>query len=110
MLSHFSCVQLNATLWIVAFQVPLSKQNLGQKYWSGLPCPSPGDLADPGIELMSLPSSALAGRFFTANATWEVSLRGEFLLNTLRKFAIYRPNNFEIKKESIQYLVKLIHT
>ena len=21
-----------------------------QKYWSGLPCPSPGDLPDPGIE------------------------------------------------------------
>ena len=24
-----------------------------QKYWSGLPCPPPGDLPDPGIELMS---------------------------------------------------------
>ena len=23
------------------------------KYWSGLPCPSPGDLSDPGIELES---------------------------------------------------------
>ena len=22
----------------------------GQEYWSGLPCPSPGDLPDPGIE------------------------------------------------------------
>ena len=25
-----------------------------QKYWSGLPCPSPGDLPKPGIELRSL--------------------------------------------------------
>jgi hypothetical protein len=34
-----------------------------QKYWSGLPFPSPGDLPfDPGIEPMS---PALAGRFFT---------------------------------------------
>ena len=33
-----------------------------QKYWSGLPFPSPGDLPDPGIELAS---PALAGRFFT---------------------------------------------
>ena len=34
-----------------------------QEYWSGLPCPSPGDLPDPGIK----PSSpALAGGFFTA--------------------------------------------
>ena len=33
-----------------------------QEYWSGLPFPPPGDLPDPGIELMNL---ALAGRFFT---------------------------------------------
>ena len=24
-----------------------------QEYWSGLPCPFPGDLPDPGIELVS---------------------------------------------------------
>jgi len=24
-----------------------------QKYWSGLPCPPPGDLPDPGIEPVS---------------------------------------------------------
>ena len=24
-----------------------------QEYWSALPCPSPGDLSDPGIEPMS---------------------------------------------------------
>jgi len=28
-----------------------------QEYWSGLPCPPPGDLADPGIELASLASA-----------------------------------------------------
>ena len=32
-----------------------------QKYWSGLPCPPPGDLPDPGFKLASLLSSALAG-------------------------------------------------
>ena len=37
-----------------------------QEYWSGLPCPSPGDLPDPGMEPTS---PALAGGFFTA--TWE---------------------------------------
>ena len=36
-----------------------------------LPFPSPGDLTDPGIEPASLTSSALAGGFFTARATWE---------------------------------------
>ena len=33
-----------------------------QEYWSGLPCPPPGDLSDPGIERTS---AALVGRFFT---------------------------------------------
>ena len=32
---------------------------------SGLPCPPPGDLPDPGTEPMSLMSPVLAGRFFT---------------------------------------------
>ena len=36
-----------------------------QECWSGLPYPTPGDLLDPGIELVSLASPALAGRFFT---------------------------------------------
>ena len=42
-----------------------------QEYWSGLPCPSPGDLPDPGVEPTSLTSPELAGRFFTTSATWE---------------------------------------
>ena len=36
-----------------------------QEYWSGLPCPPPGVLPNPGIELASLISPALAGGFFT---------------------------------------------
>jgi len=36
-----------------------------KEYWSGLPCPSPGDLLDPGFKPTSLRSSALAGQFFT---------------------------------------------
>ena len=36
-----------------------------QEYWSGLPCPPPGDLPDPGIKPASLASPALAGGFFT---------------------------------------------
>ena len=51
-----------------------------QEYQSGLPCPSPGDLPDPGIELKSLTSPALAGRFFTTSATWEV-FRHEYLFS-----------------------------
>ena len=42
-----------------------------QKCWSGLPCPPPGDLPNPGIEHTSLVSPVLAGGFFTTRATWE---------------------------------------
>ena len=40
-----------------------------QEYWSGLPCLPPGDRPNPGIKPMSLLSPALAGEFFTTNAT-----------------------------------------
>ena len=39
-----------------------------------VPCPPPGDLPDPGMELISLtpPSDeADKGRFFTTSVTWE---------------------------------------
>jgi len=45
-----------------------------QEYWSGLPCPPPGDLPNPGIEPMSLMSPALADMFFTISATWEAPI------------------------------------
>ena len=57
----------NPIVWTVARQVPLSRQ----EYWSGLPCPSPGDLSDLGLEPAFLLSPALADRFFTTTATWE---------------------------------------
>ena len=50
----------------------LSKGFSGKKYWSGLPCPPPADLPNPGIKPTSLTSPALAGGFFTTNATGEV--------------------------------------
>ena len=45
-----------------------------QEYWSGLPCPPPGELLNPGIELTSLTSSALAGGFFTTGARREAPM------------------------------------
>ena len=54
-----SCVWLFVTLWTIALQVPLSMEFSRQEYWSGLPCPPPGDLLDPGIELMSSVSPEL---------------------------------------------------
>ena len=46
---------------------------------NGLPCPPPGDLSNPGKELLSLMSPALAGRFFTTSATWE-ALTGQCII------------------------------
>ena len=48
--SHFSHVWLLVTLWTMALQAPLLMGFSRQEYWSGLPCPPPGDLADPRIE------------------------------------------------------------
>ena len=42
-----------------ALQTPLSMKFSRQEYWSGLPCPSSGDLPDQGIEPASPRSSAL---------------------------------------------------
>ena len=70
MLSH-SSVQLFMAPWNKALQAPLCMGFSRQDYWSRLPFPAPGDLTDPGIELRSPLSSALAGRFFTTSATWE---------------------------------------
>ena len=60
-----SVVSDPVTPWTVAHQAPLSMGFSRQEYWSGLPCPPPGDLPNPGIEPASLMSPALAGRFFT---------------------------------------------
>ena len=47
-----SRVRFFATPWTVARQAPLSMGFSRQEYWSGLPFPSPGDLPDPGMELV----------------------------------------------------------
>ena len=59
MLSRFSHVRLFATPWTVVHQAPLSMGFSRQEYWSGLPCPPPGDLPHSGAELASPVSPAL---------------------------------------------------
>ena len=59
------CLTL-VTPWTIAHQASLSIGFPRQKYWSGLPCPPPGDLPDPVIKPgASHMSPELAGRFFT---------------------------------------------
>ena len=71
--SCFSHVQLSVTRWTVAHQAPLSTGFSRQEYCSGLPCPPPGDLPDPGIKPMYV-MSPLAGGFFTTSTTWETPI------------------------------------
>ena len=61
----FSRVKLFTTPWTVARQASLSMGFSRQEYWSGLPCPPPEDLPNPGMELKSLSSPASSGGFFT---------------------------------------------
>ena len=49
----FSHVQLFVTPWTTACQAPLSMGFSRKEHWSGLPCPSPGDIPDPGIKPLS---------------------------------------------------------
>jgi len=58
----------SANLWTTACHAPLSRGFPRQEYWRCLPLSPPGDIPDPGIEPVS---SALAGKFFTTNATRE---------------------------------------
>ena len=79
MLRRFSGVRLYVTLWTIACQAPLSIGFSRQEYWSGLLCPSPGNLPDSGNEPASLTSLALAGGFFTTSATWEAPAKSRKL-------------------------------
>ena len=61
-----SCSVVSDSLWPHGLhQASLSMGLSRQEYWSDLPCPSPGDLPDPGIELLSFASFALGSGFFT---------------------------------------------
>ena len=62
-------LQSGATVWTVACQALLFMVFSRQECLSGLPCPPPGDLPDPGLELVSLMSPAMTDGFFTTCAT-----------------------------------------
>ena len=59
------------TPWTVARQVPLSMGFSGQEYWSGLTCPPPGDLPNPGVEPLDsvwILGCSLAKKIIVSNA------------------------------------------
>ena len=62
--------------WTLACQALLSVEFSRQEYWSGLPCPTPRDLPDQGVEPASLAPPALAGRFFTTEPPGKLPVLG----------------------------------
>ena len=84
-----SVVSDSLTPRTVAHQAPLSMGFSRQECWSGLPFPLPGDLPDPGIELVSPSSPALAGRFFTTEPPGKPSFRSMAFNAATRKAAFH---------------------
>ena len=62
MINSFRHMQVFVTLWTVARQAPQSIGFSRQEYWSGLPCPPPGDLPNRGIKCLS-PNLHISSRF-----------------------------------------------
>ena len=58
----------SATLWTVALQAPLFTGFSRQEYWSGLPCPPPGDLPQPRDRVESPASQADSYHWATREA------------------------------------------
>ena len=99
-----SRVQLLATPWTITYQAPPSMGFSRQRYWSGLPFPSPGDLPDPGIKPRSLtlqadalpsePRVVIILRHFPI----ERQSLGPFLLNLVRLYYCFDQQNLiEVK-------------
>ena len=72
-------VWLFVTLWTVTCLSPLSMGFSRQEYWSGLPCPSPQDLPDPGIE----PRSPTLRADTLQSEPPGVEFKGEFQVSVL---------------------------
>ena len=70
---HASSLQLCLTLCDpMGYNLPAFSMGFsGQEHWSGLPCPPPGDLPDPGIEPECLCLLHWWAVFFTTSATWD---------------------------------------
>ena len=68
-----SCVWFIVAPWTVVRQAPLPMEFSRQEYWNGLLLPTPWYLPNPGIGLKSFTTPALAGGFFTTNATWKAN-------------------------------------
>ena len=120
-LSHCSSVQLFVIPWTVTHQASLSMGFSRQEYRSGLPCPPPGDLPNPGIEPRSpaLQANSLPSKLFLSYMSFEKTRLGnDFIknyLSTPQKKSVYTLlaffDSFLLSpKMTIHCYLKHIHT
>ena len=83
-----SRAQLFATLWTVAFRTPLSKGFSRQEYWSGLPCPPPGDLPDRRVKPVPLLSPVLQADSLPTEPLGKPTTKSLLLLLILNFFVL----------------------
>ena len=102
MLSHFSRVQLFASLCTVACQAPLSMEYPRQEYWSRLPFPPPGNCPDPGFEPISLSPVLTGGVFFFYHSLEFKSILGSF---RIRASADYRAIALELVRGDVDLVI-----
>ena len=93
-LNRFSCVCMDCSL-------PGSSVHgvLRQEYWSGLPCPPPGPLPNPGIEPRSLMSPAFTSGFFTS-VTREAAIHPTHSSNWIIGLKVH-PESVQFLEENI---------
>ena len=80
-LSRFSRVRLFVALWTVAHRAPLSMGFSRQEYCSGLPCPPPGALSDPGVKSKFPASPALQANSLLTEPSGKPMQDNWYLLN-----------------------------
>ena len=80
-----SHVQLFVTPWIVACRLLGPWAFTRQEYWSGLPCPPPGDLPDSGIEPRSPALQEPPGKPKKTGVSSLFLLQGNFLTQELNQ-------------------------
>ena len=100
-----SCSALCNKLWTIAYQAPLSMRFPRQEYLSGLPCPPPGHLSDPGIKLTSPVAPVLADKFFSTEPQGKPIVASKYLQMFHPDFH-QKPHN-PFKKWEIQTTVKM---
>ena len=103
-LSHFSNVCLCVTLWTVARHAPLSMGFPREEYWSGLPCPPPRDLPNPGIKPAFPVSPALQVNSLPAEPPGKPKL----FIYKLNHFAVYQELTQHCKPTILQLKIKRV--